>query len=175
MKIRALLIAGLMASGAAQAGTMTLGAGSDFINFSRTPDGGGIGFTFDYLKHDHNGSAGGLGAEFALPLGNVTLAAGVKGTALDADGSASAGLVGGRINVDAGHSVSLFGQAYYAPESFASGSVKSVSDVTAGVRWNPIPLLAVEGGYRYYQVDRKDESRSRTLADGPYLGVGLVF
>ncbi|RXZ44474.1 YfaZ family outer membrane protein [Crenobacter cavernae] len=177
MRVRLLIASALLATAAAsQAGTLTLGAGEDFIHFNRTPTGLGPGITLDYLKRDGGDSAGGAGLDFALPAGPLTAAVGAKALAIDSDGgSATAGLVGARVGVDLPANLSLFGQAYYAPSGAASGSVKSVNDNTAGVRWQPLPLLSLEAGYRYFKVEREDAARTRTLADGPYIGAGLAF
>ncbi|KZE34288.1 YfaZ precursor [Crenobacter luteus] len=177
MRARLLIASALLSTAAAaQAGTLTLGAGEDFVHFNRTPSGVGPGITLDYLKRDGGDSAGGAGLDFALPAGPVTLAVGAKGLAIDSDaGSASAGLVGARVHVELPAGFALFGQAYHAPESAASGSVKSVNDHTAGVRWQPLPLVSLEAGYRYFRIKREDAARSRTLADGAYLGAGLAF
>lgn len=170
----ALALAGL--AGGAHAADYMFGAGNGTQQFTRTPDGFGIGLNLDYLRNDHKGSAGGAGLEFALPLGPLTVAGGGKLMALSPDsGSATAALVGGRASFDLAPKVKLFGQAYYAPSSFASGSVDRVSDYAAGVRWNVVGPLSVEAGYRYFDIRRDNDSRSRTLADGAYLGAGLSF
>ncbi|RBJ70031.1 hypothetical protein C3L29_036920, partial [Pseudomonas sp. MWU12-2534b] len=80
--------------------------------------------------------------------------------------SSAAALVGGRASFDVTPTVKLFGQAYYAPSSFASGSVNRVNDYAAGVRWNVVGPLSVEAGYRYFDIRRDNDSRSRKLADG---------
>lgn len=175
MKKTTLLLGLLATSGLAQAGNLSLGAGDDYVTLSRTPNGLGIGFTADYLNHKHNGESAGLGLEFAVPAGPLTLAAGAKAIYVDADGYGSAAALGGRAALDLGSNLSLFGQAYVAPSGSSSGSIKQVNDVNAGVRWNPVPLFTVEAGYRYFDVKREDSQRDRTLADGPYLGVGLQF
>ncbi|AUH52807.1 hypothetical protein CXB49_19450 [Chromobacterium sp. ATCC 53434] len=170
----ALALAGL--AGGAHAADYMFGAGNGTQQFNRTPDGFGIGLNLDYLRQDHKGSASGAGLEFALPLGPLTVAGGGKLMALSPDsGSATAALIGGRASFDLAPKVKLFGQAYYAPDSFASGSVKRVSDYAAGLRWNVVGPLSVEAGYRYFDIRRNDDSRSRRLADGAYLGAGLSF
>ncbi|UTH75523.1 YfaZ family outer membrane protein [Chromobacterium sp. IIBBL 290-4] len=176
MKQLALAAALAALAGGAQAADYIAGAGHDFQQFSRTPNGLGIGINLDYVNSDHKGSAGGAGLEFALPLGPVSIAAGGKLMALSPDsGSATAALIGGRASLDVMPKVTVFGQAYYAPESFASGSVNRVSDYSAGVRWNVVGPFSVEAGYRYFDIRRNDSQRSRTLADGAYLGAGLSF
>ncbi|KUM03929.1 YfaZ family protein [Chromobacterium subtsugae] len=163
-------------AGGAHAADYIFGAGNGTQQLTRTPDGFGIGLNLDYLRHDHKGSAGGAGLEFALPLGPLTVAAGGKLMALSPDsGSATAAMIGGRASFDVAPKVKVFGQAYYAPSSFASGSVDRVSDYAAGVRWNVAGPFSVEAGYRYFDIRRDDASRSRRLADGAYLGAGLSF
>ncbi|MEJ8676762.1 YfaZ family outer membrane protein [Chromobacterium amazonense] len=170
----ALALAGL--AGGAHAADYIAGFGNGTQQFQRTPDGFGIGLNLDYLRDDHKGSAGGAGLEFALPLGPLTVAAGGKLMALSPDsGSATATLIGGRASFNVSPKIKLFGQAYYAPSSFASGSVNRVNDYAAGVRWNAFGPLSVEAGYRYFDIRRDDDSRSRRLADGVYLGAGLSF
>ncbi len=176
MKHLPLLLALAGLSAAAQAADYSLQAGKDYYQFSRTPQGAGIGLTLDYIDHKDHGSAGGAGLEFALPLGRLTLTGGGKLMALDPDsGSGTAALLGGRASFELAPKISLYGQAYYAPSSFSSGSVDKVSDVGAGVRWNVFGPLAVDAGYRYFDISRSEDSRSRKLADGWYLGAGLVF
>ncbi|WP_024301085.1 YfaZ family outer membrane protein [Pseudogulbenkiania sp. MAI-1] len=175
MKKTTLLLGLVAASSLAQAGNLSLGAGDDYVTLSRTPSGLGIGFTADYLNHKHNGESAGLGMEFAVPAGPLTVAAGAKAIYVDADGDGTAGALGGRAALDLGSNFSLFGQAYHAPSGTSSGSIREVNDANAGVRWNPVPLFTVEAGYRYFDVKREDAQRNRKLADGPYLGVGLQF
>lgn len=175
MKKTTLLVGLLATSGLAQAGNLSLGAGDDFVTLSRTPSGLGIGFSADYLNHEHRGESAGLGLEFAVPAGPLTVAAGAKAIYIDADGYGSAAALGGRAALDLGSNLSLFGQAYFAPSGAASGSIREVNDANAGVRWNPLPLFTVEAGYRYFEIKRENALRDRTLADGPYLGVGLQF
>ncbi|OHX22026.1 YfaZ family outer membrane protein [Chromobacterium sphagni] len=176
MKHLAFALALTSLAGGAHAADYIFGAGNGTQQFTRTPNGLGLGISLDYLHDDHKGGAGGAGLEFALPLGPLTVAAGGKLMALSPDsGSASAALVGGRANFEIAPKINLFGQAYYAPDSFASGSVNRVSDYSAGVRWNVLGPVSVEAGYRYFDIRRQDDSRSRRLADGAYLGAGLSF
>jgi opacity protein-like surface antigen len=175
MKKTLLLVGLLAASGLSQAGNLSLGAGDDFTTLSRTPNGFGIGFTADYLNNKHGNDSASLGVEFAVPAGPLTVAAGAKAIYVDADGYGTAAALGGRAALDLGNDLSLFGQGYFAPSGAASGSIREVNDVNAGLRWNPVPLFTVEAGYRYFDVKREDSQRNRTLADGPYLGVGLQF
>ncbi|WP_019103766.1 YfaZ family outer membrane protein [Chromobacterium haemolyticum] len=165
-----------LAAAAAHAADYSFIAGKDFQQFSRTPQGLGLGLSIDYLNSDHKGNAGGAGLEFAIPLGPVTLAGGGKLMSLNPDsGSGTAALLGGRANIQLAPKVSFYGQAYYAGDSMASGSVKNVSDLAAGVRWNPIGPFTVEAGYRYFDIERKDGNRNRRLADGMYIGAGFTF
>ncbi|OWY40856.1 hypothetical protein CEK28_00865 [Xenophilus sp. AP218F] len=170
----ALALAGIAAG--AQAADYSLSVGDGFQQLTRTPQGGGIGLTLDYLNTEHKGNAGGAGLEFALPLGSLTLAGGAKAMWLSPDtGSATAAMLGGRANFAVTPKVSLYGQAYYSPDGLVSGSVKNVSDVSAGVRWNVLGPFTVEAGYRYFDIERKDSSRNRTLADGPFVSAGFTF
>ncbi|MBX9311126.1 YfaZ family outer membrane protein, partial [Serratia marcescens] len=59
------------------------------------------------------------------------------------------------------------------PDSFTSG-VKAYNEASGGLRWKFRPL-SVDVGYRYMQMEGKDGRRDNTLADGPYVGVGLSF
>ena len=68
---------------------------------------------------------------------------------------------------------SLHGEGYFAPDSFTSG-VKAYNEASGGLRWKFRPL-SVDVGYRYMQMEGKDGRRDNTLADGPYVGVGLSF
>lgn len=177
MKILSFSAAALLAlTATAHAADYNFIAGKDFQQFSRTPQGAGLGLSIDYLNSDHNGNAGGAGLEFAFPLVPVTLAAGGKLMGLNpSSGSGTAALLGGRANIQLAPKVSLYGQAYYGGDSMASGSVKNVSDLAAGVRWNPIGPFTVEAGYRYFDIERKNSDRNRRLADGMYIGAGFTF
>ncbi len=168
------VMVGLVAA-SAHAGDLALEAGRDTVAISRTPTGNGIGLTADYLKHAHHGSAGGIGMEFAVNPGKLTLAGGGKLFAINADGSGTAALLGGRIAYDLTNSVTLFGQSYHAPSAASSGSIRRVEDTRAGVRWQALGPLAVEAGYRHLAVKRSDASRNRTLSDGVFVGAGLSF
>ena len=101
MKILSFSAAALLAlTATAHAADYNFIAGKDFQQFSRTPQGAGLGLSIDYLNSDHNGNAGGAGLEFAFPLGPVTLAAGGKLMGLNpSSGSGTAALLGGRANI----------------------------------------------------------------------------
>jgi hypothetical protein len=176
MKKTVLMLILTGASAMASAADYGLSSGEDFFQFSRTPQGMGPGITLDYLKHKDHGSAGGAGLEMAFTLHSLTLAGGGKLMALDPDsGSAAAAMLGVRAALDLGGGFNLYAQAYHAPDSLASGSVTRVNDLSAGIRFNAFGPLQLEAGYRQFDIARKDGSRSRTLADGPYLGAGLTF
>ncbi|BEV73837.1 YfaZ family outer membrane protein [Paludibacterium sp. THUN1379] len=160
----------------AHAAEYGVAAGRDFQQFSRTPEGIIPGFTLDYLHHDHQGSAGGLGLMMGVSLGPVSLGGGVKAMAIDTDaGSATAALPGARASLALGHGLSVYASAFQAPSALASGSVGKVIDRSAGVQWQPVGPLTLTAGYRQFEIERQDASRNRTLADGAYLGVGLSF
>jgi hypothetical protein len=160
----------------AQAADYDVAAGRDFQQFSRTPQGVLPGFSLDYIHHDNHGSAGGAGLEMGGEFGALTLAAGAKAMALDTDsGSGGAALLGARANLALGHGVSLFASAFQAPGAWSSGSISKVVDQAAGLRWQPLRPLTLNVGYRRFEIDRQDDSRSRKLADGAYVGAGLSF
>jgi len=164
-------------TGIAHAGDFMIEQSASYLNVEHTPGGIGFGVTLDYVKNTNQGSAGGLGLEFALPLGPLTAAVGVKALSLDPSTSrvGVAALTGARINLDLPHDLSIFGQDYYAPSSAASGGFTSVNDARAGIRWNPVPLFSVEAGFRYFKIGRSNNQPDVVLADGPFVGAGLSF
>lgn len=167
--------------GLAQAGDLTGAIGDGYGFVSRTPSSGGLGLTFDYVKSSDSNAKGskpeaaGLGLVFSIPVSNVRFDLGGKAMYLDSDGSATAAMLGGRVNLALPMQTELFGQAYWTPDSLASGSVHKVTDYMAGVRWKPIKLVGVEAGWRRFEIEREDSSRSGKAADGAYIGVSVGF
>ncbi|WON75634.1 YfaZ family outer membrane protein [Serratia sp. UGAL515B_01] len=136
----------------------------------------GLGISGNWLRSDHNGSVGSLGLDFSMPLGPLMATVGGKALYLSPqDGKSGAALaLGGGLKWTLNRYISLYGEGYFAPESLTSG-VKAYNEASGGVHWNVFRPLSVDVGYRYINIKGKDGHRDNTVADGPYVGVGLSF
>lgn len=181
--IRYTLLAALLATPLlAHAGDTTLARGNTYRFVTRMPTGLGPGLALDYVKADDKDSRGDkpgfstAGIVFGLPVPMLMrLDVGAKMAYIEAEGTATAALIGGRFTVDLPMSAEAFVHGFYAGSAAASGTVKRVSDTMAGVRWSPVKMMGVEVGYRTVQVKREDARRDIKLADGPYAGVSVAF
>lgn len=181
--IRHTLLAALLALPfAAHAGDTTLAGGKDYRFITRMPTGLGPGLALDHLQADNKDSRGdkpafsSAGVMFGLPVPTLLrLDVGAKAAYIEAEGAATAALVGGRLTVDLPMNAEAFVHGFYAGSGAASGTVKQVTDTMAGVRWSPLKMVGVEAGYRTVQVKREDARRDIKLADGPYAGVSVAF
>lgn len=177
-KIWAACAAGLLlVTGSASAISVSGEAGQHYTNlgFGMNTGSAGLSLTGNWARSDHNGNVGGLGLNFGVPLGPLTATLGGKALYFNPkDGKSGGALaVGGGLEWEINRYLSLHGEGYFAPESFTRG-VKAYNEASGGLRWQFRPL-SVDVGYRYMQMEGKDGRRDNTLADGPYIGVGLSF
>lgn len=172
------LLGGMLMSASTLAVGVHGGAGENWtdvgVDFgTRDP---GLAFSANWAHSDDDGDVAGLAMGLNLPLGPVLFTMGGKALYLNPDdgdeGYALA--VGGGAQLPLGEHVTVFGDAYYSPDSLSSG-VEEYVEGNAGVRWQVIPLMAVEAGYRYIDMKGKDGHRNNTVADGIYTSVSLVF
>lgn len=168
----------LFMTGAANALSLSGEAGKHYTNLGFGQDTGtsGLGLTGNWARSDHNGNVGSLGLNFGLPLGPLTATLGGKALYLSPKDGKSGGALalGGGLDWAITRSLSLHGEGYFAPESLTSG-VKAYNEASGGLRWTVFRPLSVDVGYRYIQMQGKDGRSDNTLADGPYVGVGLSF
>lgn len=168
----------MLAAGSASAVTLHGEAGQNWtdLGVSFGANDPGLTFSGNWAHSEDDGNIGGLGLGLNLPLGPVLFTVGGKALYLSPedgdDGYALA--VGGGAQVPLGDHVTVFGDAYYSPDSLSSG-VKEYVEANAGVRINIIPLMNVEAGYRYIEMAGKHGRRDNTLADGAYAGVNFNF
>ncbi|MBM3116775.1 YfaZ family outer membrane protein [Jeongeupia naejangsanensis] len=172
------LLAALLAISATAANAIELNGqvGDEYQHIDGNAALLGIDFSADWTHNDHKGEVGGLGLGIKLPVPVVDAALGVKAVYLSPkhDDTEYAGAVGGRLTIPLGEHFAVYGSAYYAPESFASGDIKSFTDTAIGVRWNVIKPLSIDVGYRYTAIDR-DHGDKISIADGIYGGLGVRF
>lgn len=167
----------LFVTGAANAISVSGEAGQHYTNLGvgMSTGSSGLGLTGNWARSDHDGNVGSVGLNFGVPLGPLTATVGAKALYLSPKDGKSGGAValGGGLEWEINRYFSLHGEGYFAPESFTSG-VKAYNEASGGLRWKSRPL-SVDVGYRYMQMEGKDGRRDNTLADGPYVGVGLSF
>lgn len=168
----------LLVSGTASAIGVSAEAGRHYTNLGvgLGSNSAGFGLNGNWARSDHDGNVGSLGLTFSLPAGPLSATVGGKALYLSPkegkDGGALA--LGGGLEWAINRYFSLHGEGYFAPDAFTSG-VKSYSEASGGLRWNVLRPLSVDVGYRYMKMEGKDGHRDNTLADGPYIGVGLSF
>lgn len=163
-------------TGAANAISVSGEAGQHYTNLGvgMSTGSSGLGLTGNWARSDHDGNVGSVGLNWG--------AAG----AVDGDrGRQSAvpqperreerrgGGAGRRPGVGDQPLLQPARRRLLCPDSFTSG-VKAYNEASGGLRWKFRPL-SVDVGYRYMQMEGKDGRRDNTLADGPYVGVGLSF
>ncbi|AOY00264.1 YfaZ family outer membrane protein [Jeongeupia sp. USM3] len=166
----------VLSATAAQAIEVTASAGDEYQHIDGNASLLGIDFSADWTHNDHKGEVGGVGLGIKLPVPVVDAALGVKAVYLSPNDMDSeyAGALGGRLTVPLGEHFAVYGSAYYAPDGFASGDVKTFTDAAIGVRWNVIKPLSIDVGYRYTAIDRDNGGEIR-IADGIYGGLGVRF
>ncbi|MEX0631645.1 YfaZ family protein [Serratia ureilytica] len=166
----------LLVTGAANAISVSGEAGQHYTNLGvgMSTGSSGLGLTGNWARSGHDGNVGSVGLNFGVPLGPLTATVGAKALYLSPKDGKSGGAValGGGLEGDQ-PLLQPARRRYFAPESFTSG-VKAYNEASGGLRWKFRPL-SVDVGYRYMQMEGKDGRRDNTLADGPYVGVGLSF
>jgi hypothetical protein len=174
----ALAAAMALVSASANAVNFTGEAGEHYTNLAlgfgtTTP---GLAVSANWAHSDNDGDIAGLGLGLNVPLGPILATVGGKALYLNpSDGSEGYALaVGGGLQLPLGSHFTVFGEGYYAPDSLSSG-VNDYVEANAGLRWNVIPLLTVDAGYRYIEMAGKDGDKNNVLADGPYIGAALNF
>lgn len=166
-------------AGSAQALSLNAEGGDGYTNLGigMGTSTGGLAVSANWTHDDSNGDVAGLGVGFNLPLGPVLATVGGKALYLSPehgkDGGALA--VGGGLQWQLSDRFSLYGEGYYAPEAMATSRIGEYEEGNAGLRWNIIKPLNLNVGYRYVNIGGKDGYRDSTLADGPYIGLGLSF
>lgn len=68
----------------------------------------------------------------------------------------------------------LYGEYYYAPESFTD-QLDSYQEAGGGLSFTPVSLLNLRVGYQYIELNNKDGRKDNVLVDGPYVGASLRF
>ena len=174
-----LLIAALSASSAAFASVNLHGeAGSEFTNLSASfnPQAPGMTFNGNWAHSDNDGDTVGLGMGYNFDLGPFLLTAGGKAVYLNPnDGDEGYAIaLGGGAQLPLGDFFTLFGEAYYSPDSMSSG-VDEYLEANAGLRVNIIKSMSIEAGYRSIDMAGKHDHRDNVLADGAYAGFNFRF
>ena len=158
-----LLIAALSASSATFASVSLHGeAGSEFTNLSASfnPQAPGMTFNGNWAHSDNDGDTVGLGMGYNFDPND-----GDEGYAI---------ALGGGAQLPLGDFFTLFGEAYYSPDSMSSG-VDEYLEANAGLRVNIIKSMSIEAGYRYIDMAGKHDHRDNVLADGAYAGFNFRF
>ncbi|PBI80447.1 porin [Rahnella victoriana] len=172
------LMAALLATGSANAVSIHGEAGQNWTDLGVSFGANDPGLTFggNWAHSEDDGDIAGINLGLNLPLGPVLFTMGGKALYLSPDdgddGYAIA--IGGGAQLPLGEHFTVFGDAYYSPDSLSSG-VKEYVEANAGVRWKVIPLMSVEAGYRYVDMAGKHGRRDNTIADGAYAGVNFNF
>lgn len=168
----------LFVAGSANAISLSGEVGQHYTNLGvgMGTSSSGIGISGNWARSDHDGNVGSLGLNFSLPVGPLMATVGGKALYLSPEDGKSGGAlaVGGGLQWTVNRYFTLYGEGYFAPESLTSG-VKAYNEANGGLRWNVFRPLNVDVGYRYINMQGKDGKRDNTLADGPYVGVGLSF
>lgn len=168
----------MLLSAGANAISVNGGVGRDFtfLGAGLGTETGGLYATGNYAHNDDNGDIFGLGVGVNIPLGPMMASLGGKGVYLNPksykEGYALA--AGGGIKWPVTSSVALFGDYYYSPDSLSS-HVKDYTEAQAGLSWTIMRPFSVEGGYRYISMGGKHGDKTRTVADGVYLGASVGF
>ena len=138
----------------------------------------GPGLTADanWANNDGNGQEASLMLGLNVPLGFLQITPGVRGLYLDpsAGDSGYAAAPGLALQLAMGRLFTLYGEAWYAPDSLSSG-VNDYVSYDAGLRWHIIPLVSMDLGYRYIKLAGQDDENDTVLADGGYLGASVHF
>jgi opacity protein-like surface antigen len=136
----------------------------------------GFMFSGTWSHNDNDGDVASLGLGWNIPLGNVLVTLGGKTLYLNPDDNDEGyGVaVGGGAQLPLGENFTLFGDAYYSPDSLSSG-IAQYTEANAGIRWKLNPSFSVESGYRYLGMEGKDGHEDNILADGVYAGLNFSF
>lgn len=136
----------------------------------------GLALNGSWVRSDHDGQLGSVGATFGLPLGPFAAYVGGKALYLSPDNNSNGAAlaVGGGLNWQVLPSLNIYGEAYGAPESLTSGS-KSYVEAKAGARYTVFKPLSIDAGYRVIEMKGTHNKSNEKIADGLYLGAGLSF
>ena len=133
-------------------------AGAEWTNLGMSFGANEPGFTFNgnWAHNDNDGDIASLGMGWNIPLGFCFGDIGWENTVPQSDDGDEgyAVAVGGGAQLPLGDHFSLFGDAYFSPDSLSSG-VKQYGEANAGIRWKVNPTFSVEGGYRYVGMEGK--------------------
>ncbi|PWC18141.1 YfaZ family outer membrane protein [Brenneria corticis] len=136
----------------------------------------GLSGNVSYAHGDNNNDVYGFGLGYTIPAGPLKVTLGGKALYLDqdhgSDGHALA--LGGGVQWPINRYFSLYGEGYYSPDAFSS-HVDHYVEGKAGVRWQALPILNVDVGYRYINLAGESGRSDNKLADSAYIGVGLSF
>lgn len=172
------LLSAVCAANSANAVSFHGEAGEKWTNLGMSFGANEPGFTFNgnWAHNDNDGDVASLGMGWNIPLGSVLVTLGGKTLYLNPDDNDEgyAVAVGGGAQFPLGEHFTLFGEAYFSPDSLSSG-VKQYGEANAGLRWNVNPVFSVDAGYRYLGMEGKDGREDHILADGGYAGVNFNF
>lgn len=158
------------------AGDLSARVGEDFVGASYEGNFLLLTGSADWLRNVDKGNIASLGLGVQAPLGIVKLKAGGKMVMLDLNnqGKEYAGALGAGLEVPVGD-FTAYAQGYFATAAMSTSGVDMYQEMRAGVRWNVNPMLALDLGYQYADVDGKNGKQSQTLAQGVYAGAQLSF
>lgn len=168
----------MLVSTAASAMSVSGQAGQDYttLAFGMGTDSSGLALSGNWTHNDDHGDVAGLGLGFNLPLGPFMATVGGKAIYLNPnvgdEGYAVA--AGGGLSWAISDSLSVFGDYYYSPDSLSSG-VNDYQEASAGARFTVLRPVSIEAGYRYIDMETKNNNGNSKMADGPYVGVSAHF
>jgi len=178
-KLQLACVLGLLAASASANALGVSGeVGKEFTYFGAGfgTETGGLFINGNYAHNDDNGDTAGLGLGVNIPVGPFMASVGGRAVYLNpknqSEGYALAG--GGGFSWPVTSSVSLYGDYYYSPDSLSS-RVKDYKEANIGASWTVMRPISVQGGYRYIGLGGKNGDRTRTVADGAYVGVSARF
>lgn len=173
-----LLVMLLASAPAAQAIALYGHVGENYTVVGTQINSWGPGLTLDanWANNDGNGQEASLMLGLNVPLGFLQITPGVRALYLDpsAGEEGYAAAPGMALQLAMGRHFTLYGEAWYAPDSLSSGVADYVS-YEAGLRWHIIPLVSMDLGYRYIKLAGQDDDNDAVLADGGYLGASVHF
>ncbi|MEH6399654.1 MAG: porin [Pantoea sp.] len=168
----------VLMSGAAQAieGSVDVSEHNTNLNVGLGTTTPGLFLKGNWLRSDHDGSTYGAGLGYNVDFGPLRLAPTAKAIFTHPedgkDGFAVA--LGGAAHYSFNSMWGLYGEYYYAPESFTD-QLDSYQEAGGGLSFTPVSLLNLRVGYQYIELNNKDGRKDNVLVDGPYVGASLRF
>ncbi|WP_017347313.1 YfaZ family outer membrane protein [Pantoea sp. A4] len=165
-------------SGAAQAieGGVNVSERSTNLNLGLGTSSPGLFLNGNWLRSNDDGSVFDAGVGYNVDVGPLRLAPGAKAIFTNPHN----GRKGFAVAVGAGAQYSfnnmwgLYGEYYYAPESFST-HLDNYKEISGGISFTPISLLNLRVGYQYAELDNKGSRKDNVLVDGPYVGASVRF